>query len=175
MKDFLELARNRYSCRQYDAREVEVEKLELVLEAGRVAPSAVNFQPWHFYVIRGAENLQQLHAVYHREWFRTAPCVVVICGDHGASWKRKDGKDHCDIDVGIVAVHMTLQATDLGLATCWICNFDPEMTRELLELPDHLEPMVLLPLGYPLDQVNPDRHSEKRKPLSEIVTYKSFP
>ena len=57
---------------------------------------------------------------------RTAPCVIVICGDHGASWKRKaDGKDLCDVDVAITTDHMTLQATELGLATCWICNFDP--------------------------------------------------
>lgn len=172
MNAFLDLAKNRYSCRQYDAREVEEQKLEQVLEAGRVAPSAVNFQPWHFYVIRGEKNLQRLHPVYHREWFRTAPCVIVICGDHGQSWKRKDGKDHCDIDVGIVTDHMTLQAADLGLATCWVCNFDAAMTSELLQLPEDLEPMVLLPLGYPLDRVDRERHGEKRKPLSEIVTYK---
>ncbi|MGW8314505.1 MAG: nitroreductase family protein [Bacteroidales bacterium] len=171
MKDFLDLAKNRYSCRKYDSKIVEEVKLEKVLEAGRVAPSAVNFQPWHFYVIRGERHLQRLHPVYHREWFRTAPCVIVICGDHGQSWKRKDGKDHCDIDIGIVTDHMTLQATDLGLATCWVCNFDAAMTRKVLDLPDHLEPTVLLPLGYPLDRADADRHDEKRKPLSEIVTF----
>lgn len=171
MMDFLELAKNRYSCRKYDARPVEEEKLRLVLEAGRVAPSAVNFQPWHFYVIRGHKNLQRIHPVYHREWFRSAPCVIVICGDHGRSWKRKDGKDHCDIDIGIVTDHMTLQATALGLATCWVCNFDASMTGELLGLPDQLEPMVLLPLGYPVDRADPDRHLEKRKSISEIVTF----
>jgi nitroreductase len=172
MTDFLELAKNRYSCRKYDSRVVEHEKLELVLEAGRIAPSAVNFQPWHFYVIRGAGDLEKAHQVYHREWFRTAPCAIIICGDHNASWKRKaDGKDHSDIDVAIAVDHMTLQAVELGLATCWICNFDADATRALLTLPDHLEPLVILPLGYPLDEVNPDRHVEKRKPLSEIVTY----
>jgi nitroreductase len=154
---------------------VEAEKLELVLEAGRVAPSAVNFQPWYFYVIQGEENLARIHRVYHREWFRTAPCVIVICGDHGQSWRRKDGKDHCDIDIGIVTDHLTLQATDLGLATCWICNFDSIMTRELLQLPEQMEPMVLLPLGYPLDQTDPDRHMEKRKPLAEIVNFGPLP
>ena len=167
---FIELAKARYSCRNYDSRPVEREKLDLILEAGRVAPSAVNFQPWHFFVISDREALQQVHQVYHREWFRTAPCVIAICGDHGQSWKRKDGKDHCDIDIGIVTDHMTLQATALGLATCWVCNFDAIKTAELLNLNDQMEPMVLLPLGYPLDEVDPDRHGEKRKPLSEIVT-----
>jgi nitroreductase len=122
-------------------------------------------------VIQEEGDLEKIHQVYHREWFRTAPCVIVICGDHSTSWKRKDEKDHCDIDAAITTDHMTLQATELELATCWICNFDPQMTRGLLNLPDHLEPLVLLPLGYPLDEADPERHSEKRKPLSEIVSY----
>jgi len=172
MAPILEIARNRYSCRNYDPRPVEQDKLDLILEAGRVAPSAVNFQPWHFFVIREADELQKFHAVYHREWFRTAPCVIVICGDHKQSWKRKaDGKDHCDIDAAICTDHMTLQATELGLATCWICNFDPDKTRDVLGLADHLEPVVILPVGYPLDSTDPDRHGEKRKPLSDIISY----
>lgn len=172
MTHFLELASRRYSCRKYDSRPVEPEKLELILEAGRIAPSAVNFQPWHFYVIQKSNDLSLLHQVYHREWLQSAPCVIVICGDHNSAWKRKgDGKDHCDIDLSIATDHMTLQATELELATCWICNFDPDKISELLNLPEEMEPAVLLPVGYPLDEVNPDRHGEKRKPLSEIVSY----
>jgi len=172
MTSCLELAARRYSCRKYDSRPVEQVKLERILEAGRIAPSAVNFQPWHFYVIQEPGELSRLHQVYHREWFQSAPCVIVICGDHHSAWKRtSDGKDHCDIDVSITTDHMTLQATELELATCWICNFDPVKTRELLKLPEHLEPAVLLPVGYPLDEVNPDRHTEKRKLLTEIVSY----
>ncbi|MCK5137896.1 MAG: nitroreductase family protein [Bacteroidales bacterium] len=169
---FLELAKRRYSCRKYDPRPVEAEKLEMILEAGRIAPSAVNFQPWHFYVIQSADDLAKLYQVYHREWFTTAPCVIVICGDHNQAWKRKeDGKDHCDIDVAITTDHMTLKATELELATCWICNFNVAKIRALLQLPDHMEPMVLLPVGYPLDSADPGRHGEKRKPLSEILSY----
>lgn len=172
MASFLDIARNRYSCRNYDSRPVERQKLHLILEAGRVSPSAVNFQPWHFYVIQEAEDLKRFHSAYHREWFQTAPCVIVICGDHSLSWKRKvDGKDHSDVDASITTDHMTLQATELGLATCWICNFDVDKTRELLGLADHMEPVVILPVGYPLDAVDPHRHGEKRKPLDEIVTY----
>jgi nitroreductase len=66
---------------------------------------------------------------------------------------------------------MTLQATELGLATCWICNFYVDKCRDLLKLPEHMEPVVILPLGYPLDETDPERHEEKRKPLSEIVSY----
>jgi len=172
MKPFLELAKSRYSCRSYADRPVEQNDLELVLESGRVAPSAVNFQPWHYYVIRGETALGEFHAAYHREWFRTAPCVIVICVDHEQSWKRKaDGVDHALVDAAITADHMTLQATELGLATCWICNFDPGITRELLELPERMEPVVILPLGYPLDEVDSGRHKEKRRPLSELTTF----
>lgn len=169
--DFLELAKNRYSCRKYDSRPVEADKLNLILEAGRLAPSAANSQPWHFFVLTEADSLGKIHQVYHREWFRSAPAVIVICGDHRAAWKRSDGKDHCDIDVAITTDHMTMQATELGLATCWICNFDALKTSELLKLPDHMEPAVLLPVGYPMDQVDPDRHAKKRKPLTEIATF----
>ncbi len=174
MKKFLDIAKSRYSCRKYDSKPVEAEKLALVLEAGRVAPSAVNFQPWHFYVIQGESQLNKFHAAYHREWFQSAPCVIVICTDHSRSWKRKaDGKDSGDVDAAITTDHMTLQATELGLATCWICNFDTEVTGELLGLPPEMEPMVILPLGYPLGEADPARHGEKRKALSEIVTYLS--
>jgi len=168
---FLELAKKRYSCRKYDLRPVEAEKLEMILEAGRIAPSGVNFQPWHLFVIQEAENLAKIQQVYHREWFQSAPCVIVICGDHNRSWKRNDGKDHCDIDAAIVTDHMTLQATDLDLATCWICNFDMEKARDVLGLPEHMEPVVLLPVGYPLDSTDPGRHKEKRKSMGEIVSY----
>jgi nitroreductase len=172
MMSFLDIARNRYSCRNYDTQPVDQVKLDLILEAGRVAPSAVNFQPWHFFVLTESADLEKFYSAYHREWFNTAPCVIVICGDHERAWKRKsDGKDHADVDVAITTDHMTLQATELGLGTCWICNFDVKKTRELLKLPAHLEPIVILPVGYPLDEVVPDRHDEKRKPLSEIVSY----
>ena len=171
MISFIEIARRRYSCRKYKSTAVEAEKLEMVLEAGRVAPSAVNNQPWHFYVITERADLERTHEVYHREWFRTAPCVIILCGNHNQAWKRKDGKDHTDVDVAIATDHMTLQATELGLATCWICNFDPEKTRELLQLPEHMEPVVILSLGYPLDEADPQRHSDKRKAMAEIVSY----
>ena len=159
------------SIRRFKDEPVSKEALQAVLEAGRRAPSWENVQPWHFIVIQEKENLEAVYNTYHREWFRTAPCIIVICGDHGQSWKRKDGKDHCDIDIGIVTDHMTLQATALGLATCWICNFDPAETRRLLDLPGNIEPVVILPLGYPLDEAYPDHHDVKRRPLSEIVFF----
>ncbi len=172
--DFLELAKRRYSSRKYKDKKVEEEKLIYVLEAGRIAPSANNAQPWVFIVVKD-KNREKLKECYHREWFNSAPVYIVICGNHEQSWKRSsDGKDHCDIDASIATDHMTLAATEKGLATCWVCNFYKEMTIDLLNLPEHIEPIAILTLGYPNDETNLNRHENKRKKLKEVVYYEEF-
>lgn len=168
---FLELAKKRYSVRSYKSKAVSDEDLNYVLEAGRVAPSAVNYQPWKFLVIKEKENLEKVCDLYHRDWFKQAPVVIILFADHSQAWKRADGKDHADIDVAIAADHMTLAASDKGLGTCWICNFDKQKTVEFFNLPEHLEPVVFLPLGYPSSETNTERHGEKRKPLEDIVWF----
>lgn len=170
--EFLELAKKRYSCRKYKNREVEPDKLGKVLEAGRIAPSAANFQPWHFIVIRDEKLKSQIHETYGRSWFSEAPVIIVICADHSKSWKRGDGKDHADIDVAIATDHMTLQAAELDLATCWICHFDAEKCSRILNLPDHIEPAVYLPLGYPDDQTS--KNHEKRDEFDKIVHWDKY-
>jgi nitroreductase len=171
--DFIKLAQNRYSSRKYKSSAVEDEKLALVLEAGRIAPSAANYQPWVFIVVRN-QNMEKIQAAYPREWFKSAPVYLVICANHAQSWKRADGKDHADIDVAIAADHMTLAATSIGLATCWVCNFDKQKTIDALNLPENLEPVIILSLGYPDDLVDMGRHATKRKALSEIVFYEAY-
>jgi nitroreductase len=171
--NFLELARSRYSCRKYMALAVEKSKLDYVLEAGRIAPSAVNYQPWIFIVIKD-NNLVNLHACYHRDWIKSAPVAIVLCGDHLKSWKRADGKDYADIDIAIAADHMTLAATSIGLSTCWICNFDKKKLVEVLDLPENIEPVVILPLGYPGDSTDLERHISKRKSINEIVYFERY-
>ena len=171
--DFIQLAKSRYSSRKYKQLGVEDDKLKFVLEAGRVAPSAVNFQPWFFVVVRG-ENIENLRTCYHRDWFKTAPMYLVICSDHSKSWKRGDGKDHGDIDAAIAADHITLAASSIGLATCWVCNFNKPKLTKTLNLPDYIEPVIILPLGYPDDTVDIERHGTKRKALADIVVYEKF-
>ncbi|NQU86231.1 MAG: nitroreductase family protein [Mariniphaga sp.] len=167
----IDIITKRYSVRSYRNKPVEDEKLIKILDSGRLAPSAVNFQPWFFIVIRGKSEREKFNKVYHREWFRTAPVVIVICADHSTSWKRsQDNKDFTDVDASIAIDHMTLQATDLGLGTCWVCNFDVEECIKLLELPAHIEPIALLPLGYPDDKPP----VKKRKTLDEIVYWGKF-
>ncbi len=169
--DFLDLARERFSVRSYKNTPVEEEKLAQVLEAARIAPSAVNFQPWHFIVVQKKENLNKLHNIYNREWIKQAPVIIVACSDHSASWKRgSDGKDSADIDIAISVDHLTLMAASLGLGTCWVCNFDVKQCSELFRLPPHIEPAVLIPLGYP-DTRMPVK---KRKLISEIASCESY-
>lgn len=166
---FIDLAKRRYSSRNYLDKPVERELLLQMLEAGRVAPSAKNKQPWHFVVITQDEPLKKIRECYEGQWLDSAKCIVVVCGDHREAWRRADGKIHTDIDVAIAVDHLTLAATDLGLATCWICKFDVMKCVRALDLPDDLEPMVLLSVGYPADEADINRHEQLRKPLDEIV------
>lgn len=173
--NFLDLAKNRFSVRKYKSDPIPEKDLLYVLEAGRIAPSAVNYQPWHFLVIKETENLKKIHKLYHREWFREAPVVIVVFADHSQSWKRTpDGKDHADIDAAIAADHMTLAATDKGLGTCWVCNFDKQKTIDHFNLPDHLEPVAFLPVGYPGEETDINRHDSKRKPFKDIVSWENL-
>jgi nitroreductase len=168
---FHDLVKARYSCRNYINKPVEEEKILKVLEAGRVAPSAVNKQPWTFFVIRDEANRLKVLEAYNREWIKPAPIIIVACGNHDAVWKRADGKDHLDIDIAIAVDHMILQATELGLGTCWVCNFNAEMLKNVLNLPQNIEPIVIIPMGYPGDIAQPERHINARKPLSDIVKW----
>ncbi len=173
--NFLELAKNRFSVRKFKPDQIKDEDLQYILEAGRIAPSANNSQPWQFIVIKGDSKNDEVNELYHRDWFDDAPVVIIILADHSKSWHRScDGKDHADMDVAIAADHMTLAATDRGLGTCWVCNFDVDKTKKYFCLPDHLEPVIILPLGYPDGNVDTERHSAKRKPLSEIVFYNKW-
>jgi len=165
----LDLMRQRCSVRQFQDRAVERDKLLYVLEAARVAPSACNFQPWSFLVIEKRDLIAKIAPDWVRE--SQAPVMIVACGDHRQAWRRRDGKDHCDIDLAIAVDHMTLAAAEVGLGTCWICSFDAYRCGALLKLREHLEPAVLLPLGYPAEMKAADRHAVDRKPLDTIVTW----
>jgi len=169
--EFDDVIRHRYSVRSFTSEKVDRNFILEILEAARMAPSAVNYQPWHFIVITNPENLTDIHEVYPRNWFKEAPICIVICSDHRQSWKRKsDGKDFADVDAAIVIDHLTLKATDLGLGTCWVCNFDVEMARKKLQLPDYIEPIALIPLGYTTSEALP----KSRKTLSELVHWEKF-
>ena len=167
--NFIELATKRFSVRNFEQRTVEKEKLVYVLEAARMAPSAVNFQPWKFIVVTKPELLESVQTVYHRQWLATAPVIIIALGNHNKGWRRKsDDKDYTEIDVAIAIDHLTLAATEQGLGTCWICNFDVEKCSRLLNIPDHLEPIALIPVGYPVAQADLKKNRES---LDRLVTW----
>ena len=165
LMNFLELVKIRYSCRAYQSLDVEKEKLDYILECVRFAPSAVNKQPWRFHIVNGEDEKAKLQQCYNRDWFKTAPLYIVASILHDEEWVRADGKHHGDIDIAIAVEHLCLAATEQGLATCWVCNFDSVMCKELFALPENEEPAVIIPLGYAADEAK----AKNRKGIDDIV------
>jgi nitroreductase len=168
--DFKDLVQQRYSVRSYTNHPVEEEKLDLILEAARLAPTAANRQAFRLVVVRDALRREAMRAAYSRDWFASAPAMIAACGVPAENWVRKDGKNYNDVDVAIVMDYITLQAADVGLGTCWIADFDPEAAREVLNLPDGVDLVALTPLGYPADEPRP----KKRRSLDEFVHWETF-
>lgn len=168
--DFSELINTRYSVRAYTPDAVEEDKLQRLLEAARLAPTAANRQPFQLIVIHTAGREEELKRIYRKDWFVQAPLVIGICGIPAKAWVRRDGKSYMDVDVAIVMDHLILAAADLGLGTCWVGAFDRAAAREILALPDDVEPIAFTPLGYPADQPRP----KMRKTLSELVRYERW-
>ena len=172
---FLELVKQRYSCRSYQEKSVEQEKLDYVMECVRFAPSAVNKQPWMFHVVKNEADKAKLQECYNREWFATAPMYIICSILHDEEWVRSDGKHHGDIDIAIAVEHLCLAATEQGLATCWVCNFDAEKCKQLFAIADRSaegrlfgkneEPAVLIPIGYAADEPK----EKKRKEIEKIT------
>ncbi|MBQ7002989.1 MAG: nitroreductase family protein [Oscillospiraceae bacterium] len=171
--EFLELAKKRCSTRKYTTQKVEQEKLDAILEAARVAPTGKNAQAFKLLVIQSEEGLNKLKEAAN---FYDAPLAVLICADIEETWHRSfDGKIISDIDASIVSTHMVLEATDLGLASLWICRFKPDVVREAFSIPEGLEPVNLTVFGYPADELkSPDRHAADRKALDALVVNESF-
>ena len=167
---FIEIARKRYSTRAYKPQPVEDKKLQQVLEAARLAPTAANRQPFQLIVIHTKGREEQLRQIYDASWFVQAPIVICACGISSQSWTRRNGKDYCDVDVTIAMDHLILAAADLGLGTCWVGAFNPDITRKVLELPDDVEPIAFTPLGYPADRPG----HKSRKSLDDLVRYEHW-
>ena len=163
--EFYEVISKRRSIRAYKKDTVEDSKLSRILNATRLAPTAANRQPYSLIVVKDEETKQKLKDAYSQEWFFTAPVIVCACALPDDAWKRNDGKGYVDVDVAIAMDHLILAASAEGLGTCWIAAFKPEVVREVLNIPDNMEPLVLTPLGYPETIPEPTF----RKPLEEMV------
>lgn len=162
---FLDLAKKRISVRGYAPTPVPEDKLATVLEAGRMAPSAKNSQPYHFIVVKSSEARKALGEAYPKDWFIHAPVIIAVCVEPSKSWQRVDGKRYADVDGAIAMDHMTLCAADLGLGTCWIGAFDATKVRKALGIPDGIDPVAMTPLGKPAAAAG----AKKRKELKDIL------
>jgi nitroreductase len=162
---------NRYSVREYLDREIEDEKLNEILEAGRVAPSANNAQPWKFIVVKSFEKRKKI--AEHTTWGKfisNAPVLIVACKTRN-NWMMGGWFDSAVLDIGIAVDHMTLQATHLGLGTCWIGDFNESLVKELLNIPKDIRVATLLTLGYPARDATPRK---SRTAFSDVVSFEEF-
>jgi nitroreductase len=170
--DFEKLVHKRYSCRHYSSDPIKDEQLDKILKAARLAPTAANRQPFQIIIIQTEGKGEELLKIYHRDWLIEPPLVLCVCALPEAGWHRKkyDNQSYAAVDAAIVVDHITLQAADLGLGTCWIGDFNPSAARDFLHLPDEAEPIAFTPLGYPLD--GPTK--KVRKELEELVRYDTW-
>ena len=169
--ELLELMKNRYSVRQFEKKQIEQEKLEKILEAGRVAPTACNRQPQRILVLQTKENLEKLETC--TKFTFQAPTVLMVCADKATAWTRKqDEKNHGQIDVSIVTTQMVLEAFSLGIGSCFVCAFDEEKIRQTFAIPQNYEVVTLLPLGYPAGK--PAEGHSIRKPKEETIFYENY-
>ena len=166
----LDIAKKRYSVRNYENRKVEKEKVDKLLEIAHVAPTAANMQPVHLIVVQEKERLESISKTTN---IYNAPLAIIVCADHNKAWERPfDGKKSTDIDASILTDHMMLEATELGLGSVWICYFKPDVLKKEFKLPDNLEPINILAIGYGKDMsTNSERQSSMRIPLNELVSF----
>ncbi len=168
--EFSKVVKNRYSCKKYDGRKITDEQLNVILEAGRLAPTAKNLQEQHVYVVQSEEGLAKID--------KLTPCrygagtVLVVAFDKNNVFtypgeKRDSGLE----DASIVATHMILAAANAGVDSCWLNFFDPEAAAKELGLPENEEVLMLLDLGYAAEGTGPLANHDSRKPLSETVSY----
>ena len=162
--NILELSETRFSARKYTAEPVAQSDLEYIMECVRLAPSAVNKQPWKFVIVRSEEAKQKLWRAYDREWFRTAPLYIVCMKNNNACWTRSyDDKKHGDVDVAIATEHLCLAATERGLGTCWVCNYDTSVMNELFAS-DDFETVAMANAQEALKKV----YNENINPMEQI-------
>ena len=168
---FMELAKKRYSVRKFSERAVEQEKLDAILSAGNIAPTAKNLQPQRIYVLQSKDALAKLDTLTHCRY--GAKTVLLFAYNKDEEWKNplEDGVHSGIEDVSIVATHIMLEAAELGLDTCWCNYFANSKVEEMFELPANEKSVLIMPVGYVDDEAKPAPLHEQKKELSEIVKY----
>lgn len=168
--DFITLAKSRFSVRRFSDKKVEQEKIDLILRAGQVAPTACNNQPLKIYVLQSSEALETLQKCKTSHLGETL--AFLVCYDASECWIREyDGKASGDIDASIVATHMMLEAWELGVGSTWIMHFIPEAVKEEFNLPENVVPVCILVMGYPAQDAVPIALHHKKKDINDMVTF----
>ncbi|MBE6691933.1 MAG: nitroreductase [Ruminococcaceae bacterium] len=171
--DFITLASERYSVRKFKDKRLEKEVIEKILKAGHIAPTGCNYQPQRILVLESDEALEKLKVCTKCHF--DAPNAMLVCYNRDECWTRKyDGAQSGSIDASIVATHMMLAAFELGVGSCWVMHFDPAAMKREFSIPDNIEPVALLVMGYPADDAKPlNLHSQYRD-INEVVKYNRF-
>ena len=169
---FLQLAKERFSVRYYAKTPVEQEKIDAILEAARVAPTAKNLQPFHIYVLKSKEALAKINALSRCAY--NAPVVFIVCYDKSKAWTNPfDANDNSGVmDSSIVGTHMMLEAFDQGLGSCWVKFFDPREVSAAFDIPANLTPSFLLDVGYPQKGTAPTKMHFEKRDIKNLATYK---
>ena len=167
--EFEKVIRDRKATRKFSQKIVEKEILDKILEAGRIAPTAKNLQPIKIYVVISREGLQKMDDVTPCRY--GAPIVIIVCGDKEKSYKKGDVPIY-QMDASIVATHMMLEATNLGVDNIWVEMFDSDLLSKKFDIPSNLVPVCLLPIGYKSKLCPPSPFHKIRKNIDKIVEYK---
>ncbi|MDF9866696.1 nitroreductase [Bacilli bacterium PM5-3] len=170
--NFFSMCKERYSVRKFLPNKVEKIKIKFITEAASFAPTAVNYQPQRILVLESEESLAKVKECtpYHFN----APLTFLICYDKKTSWKDNMGKDSGIVDASIVVTHLMFAALEQGLGSTWVGSFDYDKVRKLFSLPDYLEPVAFLPMGYPADDSRPSQMHKNRLDLAKTVFFESF-
>ena len=166
--DFLELVKERYSCRKISNKEVEQEKIDKIVEAARLAPTAVNFQPFKIWVIKSADKVAKVSE--STRYTFGAPIIFAVGAKKEEAWLREyDHKNFADIDASIVATHIMLEIQQLGLGTTWVGYFDEDKLKSLFPEMKEYSIVALFPTGYPADDAEPSPRHSQRKDVKDLV------
>ena len=167
---FLDLARERYSCRSLTPDAIDPSKLDAILEAARVAPTAVNKQPFHIWVVTSDEGVERIGQV--TKYTFGARTFIVVGSKPDAAWVRKsDNANFCDVDASIVATHIMLAVTDQGLATTWVGLFDAPLMAQLFPQMQGYHLDAIFPIGAPADDAEPSPRHTERQSLENLVSF----
>lgn len=168
--EFNEVVKNRYSCKNYSGEGFSQEKLDAILEAGRLAPTAKNLQEQKIYVIKSADGLEKIDSLTPCRY--NAPVVLMVAFDSTNVYTYPgESRDSGIEDATIVATHLVLAAANEGVDSCWVNCFDPDKAAKLFDLPENEKVLMLLDLGIAADGAGPLPNHASRKPIEETVKY----